>query len=64
MSDEKSNDLDAFLDESSKDAMSEEGSSLLDDLPSDEESHGLTNDLVEEKTDDFNLSDDDQNQND
>ena len=62
MSDEKSNDLDAFLDESSKDAISEEGSSLLDDLPSDEESHGLTNDLVEEKTDDFNLSDDDQNQ--
>ena len=62
MSDEKSNDLDAFLDESSKDAMSEEGSSLLDDLPNDEESQGLTNDLVEEKTDDFNLSDDDQNQ--
>ena len=62
MSDEKSNDLDAFLDESSKDAMSEEGSSLLDDLPNDEESQGLTNDLVEEKTDDFSLSDDDQNQ--
>ena len=62
MSDEKSNDLDAFLDESSKDAMSEEGSSLLDDLPNDEESQGLTNDLVEENTDDFNLSDDSQNQ--
>ena len=62
MSDEKSNDLDAFLDESSKDAMSEEGSSLLDDLPNDEESQGLTNDLVEENTDDFNLSDDNQNQ--
>ena len=62
MSDEKSNDLDAFLDESSKDAMSEEGSSLLDDLPNDEESQGLTNDLVEENTSDFNLSDDNQNQ--
>ena len=62
MSDEKSNDLDAFLDESSKDEMSEEGSSLLDDLPNDEESQGLTNDLVEENTDDFNLSDDNQNQ--
>ena len=62
MSDEKSNDLDAFLDESSKDAMSEEGSSLLDDLPNDEESQGLTNDLIEENTDDFNLSDDNQNQ--
>ena len=62
MSDEKSNDLDAFLDESSKDAMSEEGSSLLDDLPNDEESQGLTNDLVEENTDDFSLSDDNQNQ--
>ena len=47
MSDEKSNDLDAFLDESSKDAMSDEGSSLLDDLPNDDD-QGLTNDLVAE----------------
>ena len=47
MSDEKSNDLDAFLDQDSKDAVQDEGSSLLDDLPTDDD-QGLTGDLSAE----------------
>ena len=50
MSDEKSNDLDAFLDEESKDAVQDEGSSLLDDLPTDDD-QGLTGDLSAESDD-------------
>ena len=61
MSDEKSNDLDAFLDEDSKDAVQDEGSSLLDDLPTDDD-QGLTGDLSAESDDASSLIDDNQSQ--
>ena len=61
MSDEKSNDLDAFLDQDSKDAVQDEGSSLLDDLPTDDD-QGLTGDLSAESDDASSLIDDNQSQ--
>ena len=50
MSDEKSNDLDAFLDQDSKDAVQDEGTSLLDDLPTDDDQE-LTGGLSAESDD-------------
>ena len=61
MSDEKSNDLDAFLDQDSKDAVQDEGSSLLDDLPTDDD-QGLTGDLSAESDGASSLIDDNQSQ--
>ena len=61
MSDEKSNDLDAFLDQDSKDAVQDEGSSLLDDLPTDDD-QGLTGDLSAGSDDASSLIDDNQSQ--
>ena len=59
MSDEKSNDLDAFLDQDSKDAVQDEGSSLLDDLPTDDD-QGLTGGLSAESDDASSLTGDNQ----
>ena len=59
MSDEKSNDLDAFLDQDSKDAVQDEGSSLLDDLPTDDDQN-LTGGLSAESDDTSSLTDDNQ----
>jgi len=61
MSDEKSNDLDAFLDQDSKDAVQDEGSSLLDDLPTDDD-QDLTGGLSAESDDTSSLTDDNQSQ--
>ena len=59
MSDEKSNDLDAFLDQDSKDAVQDEGSSLLDDLPADDD-QDLAGGLSAESDDTSSLTDDNQ----
>ena len=59
MSDEKSNDLDAFLDQDSKDAVQDEGTSLLDDLPTDDDQE-LTGGLSAESDDTSSLTDDNQ----